>query len=84
MEFGIGRHTEGCVRPDVRRQAAEVGRERLTLGGWGYSIMLKDPRRTSDSLYASQSSGWFGQVIQRSDDGGKTWAPMGNKFAYEG
>src|SRR5438094_10458671 len=24
-------------------------------------------------LYASQTSGWFGQVIQRSDDGGKTW-----------
>src|SRR3569623_1246148 len=29
-----------------------------------------DPNR----IYASQSSGWFGQVIQRSDDGGKTWA----------
>jgi photosystem II stability/assembly factor-like uncharacterized protein len=39
-----------------------------------------DPNR----LYASQTSGWFGQVIQRSDDGGKTWAPVGNKFAYDG
>ena len=39
-----------------------------------------DPNR----LYASQSSGWFGQVIQRSDDGGKTWEPVGNKFAYDG
>src|SRR5512139_1150270 len=54
-----------------------------------------DPNR----LYASQSSGWFGQVIQRSNDGGKTWetpgggpekAPDGmprgesNKFVYEG
>jgi photosystem II stability/assembly factor-like uncharacterized protein len=39
-----------------------------------------DPNR----LYASQCSGWFGQVIQRSDDGGKTWAPVGNKFEYEG
>jgi photosystem II stability/assembly factor-like uncharacterized protein len=37
-----------------------------------------------DRLYASQSSGWFGQVIQRSDDGGATWVPVGNKFAYEG
>src|SRR5437763_1573437 len=27
-------------------------------------------------LYASQSSGWFGQVMQRSDDGGKTWRPI--------
>src|ERR671916_2839340 len=26
-----------------------------------------------DRLYASQSSGWFGQIIQRSNDGGKTW-----------
>jgi photosystem II stability/assembly factor-like uncharacterized protein len=39
-----------------------------------------DPNR----LYASQSSGWFGQVIQRSDDGGKTWSTVGNKFAYDG
>src|ERR1700680_5115786 len=54
-----------------------------------------DPNR----LYASQSSGWFGQLIQRSDDGGKTWhqpgTPAGqpaepgppksdsNKFAYD-
>jgi len=35
-------------------------------------------------LYASQSSGWFGQIVQRSDDGGKTWEPVGNEFAYEG
>jgi photosystem II stability/assembly factor-like uncharacterized protein len=35
-------------------------------------------------LYASQSSGWFGQLIQRSDDGGKTWEPVGNEFKYEG
>src|SRR5205814_107210 len=39
-----------------------------------------DPNR----LYASQSSGWFGQVIQRSNDGGKTWEPMGNQFVYDG
>jgi hypothetical protein len=54
-----------------------------------------DPNR----IYASQSSGWFGQVIQRSDDGGETWStpdgsalptpgefPSGvsNKFVYEG
>ena len=37
-----------------------------------------------DRLYASQSSGWFGQQIQRSNDGGRTWEPVGNKFAYEG
>lgn len=39
-----------------------------------------DPNR----LYASQSSGWFGQVIQRSDDGGKTWEPIDSAFSYAG
>src|SRR5258708_5013267 len=29
-------------------------------------------------LFASQTSGWFGQIIQRSDDGGKTWQPPGS------
>src|ERR1700682_5744545 len=37
-----------------------------------------------DRLYVSQSTGWFGQIIQRSDDGGKTWQAVGNKFPYEG
>ncbi len=39
-----------------------------------------DPNR----LYASQSSSWSGQVIQRSNDGGQTWEPVGNKFVYDG
>ena len=34
-----------------------------------------DPNR----IYASQTSGWFGQIIQRSEDGGKTWNPPGSK-----
>ena len=33
-----------------------------------------DPKR----IYASQTSGWFGQIIQRSDDGGKTWQTPGS------
>jgi photosystem II stability/assembly factor-like uncharacterized protein len=37
-----------------------------------------------DRLYASQTSSWFGQVLQQSKDGGKTWEAVGNKFAYEG
>ena len=32
-----------------------------------------DPNR----IYASQTSGWFGQIVQRSDDGGKTWFQPG-------
>jgi photosystem II stability/assembly factor-like uncharacterized protein len=45
---------------------------------------LKGSPADPDRLYASQSSGWSGQVIQRSDDGGATWEPMGNRFAYDG
>ncbi len=37
-----------------------------------------------DRLYASQTSGWFGQMIQRSEDGGETWRPVGNEFNYDG
>jgi photosystem II stability/assembly factor-like uncharacterized protein len=39
-----------------------------------------DPNR----IYASQTSGWFGQQVQRSDDGGKTFEAVGNKFVYDG
>src|SRR5438132_12450279 len=39
-----------------------------------------DPKR----LYAPQSSGGFGQVLQRSNDGGKTWEAAGKDFQYGG
>ncbi|MEZ4518199.1 MAG: sialidase family protein [Chloroflexota bacterium] len=39
-----------------------------------------DPNR----IYVSQASDWFGQVVHRSDDGGKTWETVGNEFVYEG
>ncbi len=45
---------------------------------------LKGSPVEPDRLYASQSSGWFGQVIQRSSDGGRTWEPVDNKFVYDG
>src|SRR5437660_344622 len=51
-------------------------------GGWEI-YHLKGSPADPNRLYASQSSGWFGQQIQRSDDGGKTWQPVGNKFTYE-
>ena len=38
---------------------------------------LKGSSADPNRLYASQSSGWFGQIIQRSDDGGKTWHQPG-------
>src|SRR5208282_5063553 len=45
---------------------------------------LKGSPADQDRLYASQCSGWFGQVIQRSVDGGVTWEPVGNEFSYQG
>ncbi len=39
-----------------------------------------DPNR----IFAAQSTGWFGQLIQRSDDGGASWEPVGNQFPYDG
>ncbi|MGH3918658.1 MAG: WD40/YVTN/BNR-like repeat-containing protein [Pseudonocardiaceae bacterium] len=51
--------------------------------GWEIYHVAGSPA-DPDRLYASQCSGWFGQLIQRSDDGGQTWQPMGNEFAYDG
>ena len=45
---------------------------------------LKGSAADPNRVYASQTSGWFGQLIQRSDDGGNTWEPVGNEFAYDG
>jgi photosystem II stability/assembly factor-like uncharacterized protein len=45
---------------------------------------VKGSPADANRLYASQSTGWFGQVIQRSNDGGQTWEPVGNRFAYDG
>jgi hypothetical protein len=52
-------------------------------GGWEI-YHLKGSPADPNRLYASQSSGWFGQVIQRSNDGGETWQPVGNAFSYKG
>ncbi|MBO0809484.1 MAG: exo-alpha-sialidase [Actinobacteria bacterium] len=52
-------------------------------GGWEVYHLTGSPA-DPDRLYASQSTGWFGQLIQRSDDGGASWAPAGNDFSYQG
>jgi photosystem II stability/assembly factor-like uncharacterized protein len=45
---------------------------------------LKGSPADPDRIYASQTSAWFGQVLQRSSDGGKTWEAAGNQFLYDG
>ncbi|MBC6457009.1 WD40/YVTN/BNR-like repeat-containing protein [Actinomadura sp. HBU206391] len=52
-------------------------------GGWEM-YHLKGSPVNPDRLYASQSNGWFGQLIQRSENGGRSWEPVGNEFRYEG
>ncbi len=52
-------------------------------GGWEI-YHLKGSPADPNRLYASQSSSWFGQVLPRSNDGGKTWETMGNEFVYDG
>jgi hypothetical protein len=67
---------------------SDAKRERWDISGphfAGWEIYhLKGSPRDSNRLYASQSSGWFGQMIQRSIGGGKAWEPVGNEFAYDG
>ena len=82
---------------------SDAGRKKWEVSGPhfpGWEIYhLKGSPVDPDRLYASQSSGWFGQVIQRSSDGGKTWETPGggiemtpdgmpqgesNKFVYQG
>ena len=62
-------------------------RERWKINGpffAGWEIYhLKGSPVNPNRLYVSQSSGWFGQQIQRSNDAGKTWEPVGNKFVYD-
>ena len=52
-------------------------------GGWEIYHMKGSPA-DPDRLYASQSTSWYGQMMQRSNDGGQTWETVGNKFTYEG
>lgn len=66
---------------DGKRQRWDVSGPHFA--GWEIYHMKGSPV-DPNRLYASQSSGWFGQVMQRSSDGGKTWEAIGNKFAYDG
>jgi len=52
-------------------------------GGWEIYHVKGSPVNP-DRLYASQTNAWFGQTVQRSDDGGKTWEAVGNQFVYDG
>ena len=80
---------------DGKRKRWKVNGPHFT--GWEIYHM-KGSRADPNRIYASQTSGWFGQIIQRSSDGGKTWevpggapppgpggmpAGQSNKFVYD-
>jgi len=69
------------MESDEKRQKWDISE--LQFGGMEVYHMKGSPA-DPDRLYAAPSTSWFGQVLQRSDDGGKTWAPVGNKFSYAG
>ena len=59
---------------DGKRDKWEINGPHFT--GWEVYHMKGSPA-DPNRIYASQTSSWFGQIIQRSDDGGKTWHQPG-------
>ena len=71
----VGTHKGAFIlTADGKRQKWDVSGPHFS--GWEM-YHLKGSPADPDRIYASQSSGWFGQIIQRSDDGGKTWHQPG-------
>ena len=66
---------------DGRRREWQVSGPHFA--GWEI-YHLKGSPADPNRIYCSQSTSWFGQLIQRSDDGGRSWMPVGNQFVYEG
>src|SRR5262245_14827567 len=64
------------INSDGKRQKWDVSGPHFA--GWEIYHMKGSPV-DPNRIYASQTSGWFGQIIQRSDDGGKTWSTPGSK-----
>jgi hypothetical protein len=77
----VGTRKGGFVlNSDGKRDKWEVDGPHF--GGWEVYHMKGSPA-DPNRIYASQTSGWFGQIMQRSNDGGKTWEPVDNTFTYE-
>ncbi|HEX8797880.1 MAG TPA: exo-alpha-sialidase [Terriglobales bacterium] len=92
----VGTHKGAFIlTSDGKREKWEVNGPLFT--GWEI-YHLKGSPVDPNRIYASQTSDWFGQVIQRSNDGGKTWEapggdikpgpdaiqmPASNKFVYD-
>ncbi len=64
------------ITSDGKRQKWDISGPHFA--GWEI-YHLKGSPVDPDRIYVSQSSGWFGQIVQRSDDGGRTWFQPGTK-----
>ena len=73
-----GWHKKRRVRFEFRCGAENWDVSGPHFAGWEIYHVKGSPV-DPDRIYASQSSGWFGQIIQRSDNGGKTWNPPGSR-----
>jgi photosystem II stability/assembly factor-like uncharacterized protein len=69
------------LNSDAARQEWQVSGPHFA--GWEIYHLKGSPANQA-RLYCSQSNSWFGQLVQRSDDGGQTWTAVGNKFGYDG
>ena len=67
---------------DEKREEWEINGP--IFAGWEI-FHMKGSSLNPDRIYASQSGGWFGQLLQRTDDGGQSWQPInrGLKSDYE-
>ncbi|HEY5340261.1 MAG TPA: hypothetical protein VIK27_04475 [Candidatus Aquilonibacter sp.] len=78
----VGTHKGAFIlSADGKRERWDVSGPHFA--GWDIHHVKGSPVQPN-RLYASQTSAWFGQQIQRSDDGGSTWEPVGNAFVYDG
>ena len=78
----VGTHKGAFIlTSDGKREKWEVSGPHFS--GWELHHLKASPA-DPNRLYAAQNTSWFGQLIQRSNDGGQTWEAVGNKFVYEG
>ena len=69
------------LNSDHQRQRWDVSGPHF--GGWEVYHLKASPA-DPNRIYAAPSTGWFGQLIQRSDDGGESWNAVSNQFEYAG
>ena len=69
------------ITSDGKREQWDVSGPHFA--GWEI-YHLKGSPADPNRIYASQTSGWFGQLIQRSNDGGQTWEPVARPSPTKG